>query len=220
MAVTTPRPEVAGPDGLARFDRVERAVHWVNAALMAVLGFTGAALYLQPLGQAIGRRALVEDVHVWCGIALPIPLLLAVAGPWGRNLRADLRRFNRWSGSDRLWLRVALSDRRRRSATQRELRVGKFNAGQKLNAAWTAGAGLLMLGTGLIMRWYHPWPLPWRTGATFVHDWTALSIGVVVIGHIGMALRDPGALGAMWHGRVTRAWAEHHAPAWLEEGRD
>ncbi len=216
MAVTTPPPEVAGRDGLARFDRVERAVHWANAVLMAVLGFTGAVLYLQPLGEAVGRRALVQDVHVYCGIALPAPLLLAVAGRWGRNLRADLRRFNRWSRSDRRWLRAVLHARERRQEVQQEIRLGKFNAGQKLNAAWTAGSGLLMLGTGLIMRWYHPWPLSWRTGATFVHDWIALSIGVVVIGHLWMALSDPDALRAMWHGRVTRRWAESHAPAWLD----
>ena len=229
MAATTRPPDPAGAaDGsppatagawLARFDRVERAVHWLNAVLILVLAFTGAALYLQPLGEVVGRRALVEDVHVYCGVALPLPVLLALAGPWGRRLRADLRRFNRWSGHDRLWLRAVIQERNRRQALHRELEVGKFNAGQKLNAAWTAGSALVMLGTGLIMRWYHPWPLSWRTGATFVHDWTALAIAVIVIGHVGMALRDPSAMGAMRHGRVPQAWAARHAPAWLE-GRD
>jgi formate dehydrogenase subunit gamma len=69
------------------------------------------------------------------------------------------------------------------------------------------------------MRWYHPWPLSWRTGATFVHDWLALAIGIVVIGHIVMALSMPDTLRAMVSGRIRRAWAERHAPAWLD-GRD
>ncbi len=33
-------------------------------------------------------------------------------------------------------------------------------------------------------------PLDWRTGATFVHDWFALGIWVAVLGHIFFALRD------------------------------
>jgi formate dehydrogenase subunit gamma len=204
---------------LARFDRTERAVHWVNAALILVLVVTGAALYLQPLGELIGRRAVVQDIHVYTGLALPVPLLLGLAGPWGRALRADVRRFNRWSRTDRTWLRAGLADRAARRALHEQLELGKFNAGQKLNAAWTAGSGLVMLGTGAIMRWYHPWPLSWRTGATFVHDWVALSIGVIVLGHILMASRDPDALRSMFSGRIAREWAERHAPAWLE-GRD
>jgi formate dehydrogenase gamma subunit len=202
-----------------RFDRVERAVHWVTAGLMLVLVLTGATLYLEPLGAAIGRRALVQDIHVYCGIALLAPLLLALTGPWGRRLRADVRRFNRWSPTDRLWLRSVFHERGRRRAQHRQLEVGKFNAGQKLNAAWTAGASLVMLGTGVIMRWYHPWPLPWRTGATFVHDWLALSIVVVVAGHVWMAVNDPDSLRSMFTGRIRRSWAQRHAAAWVD-GRD
>jgi formate dehydrogenase subunit gamma len=93
--------------------------------------------------------------------------------------------------------------------------VGKFNAGQKLNASFVAGAGLVMLGTGVIMRWYHPWPLSWRTGATFVHDWLALAIGFVIIGHIWMALRDWDALRSMFVGTISRSWGKRHAPAWV-----
>jgi formate dehydrogenase subunit gamma len=217
MGVTTRPPETAASAWVERFDRVARAVHWVNAALIFVLIFTGATLYLQPLSEAIGRRALVQDIHVYCGLALPVPLLVAVAGRWGRGLRADLRRFNRWNRADAIWLRAVVHERARRRAVHEQLQLGKFNAGQKLNAAWTAGAGLVMLGTGVIMRWYHPWPLSWRTGATFVHDWLALSIGVVVIGHIWMALADPDALRSMFTGRIRRSWAQRHAAKWLEE---
>ena len=217
MAATTRPPEAPASGWIERFDPIERALHWVNAVLLLVLIFTGAALYVEPLGELVGRRALVEDVHVYCGVALPLPLLAAVAGPWGRNLRADLRRFNRWSRHDRLWIRSALQERARRRAVHAQLEIGKFNAGQKLNAAWTAGAGLVMLGTGLIMRWYHPWPLSWRTGATFVHDWIALGIGIVILGHIWMAVSDPEALRSMFRGRISREWAGRHARGWLRE---
>jgi formate dehydrogenase subunit gamma len=210
---------VSSPPGagrILRFDLVERVVHWVNAALFLALVATGAALYLEPIGSLVGRRALVVDIHLACGIALPLPVLVAIAGRWGGFFRRDLGRLNRWSANDRRWLARAL---RFRFPLPRSLvsGVGKFNAGQKLNAAFVAGAGLVMLGTGLIMEWYHPWPLAWRTGATFVHDWLALALGLVIIGHIGMALRDPDSLGSMVRGSISRKWADRHAPVWVAE---
>jgi formate dehydrogenase subunit gamma len=202
---------------LARFDRVERVVHWTNATLFAVLIFTGAVLYFGPLTAVIGRRELVERIHVYVGLALPVPILLASAGSWGRGLRADLRRWNRFSPADRSWLRAVGDNRRRRERVRSELPIGKFNAGQKLNAAFVGGAGLVMLGTGVILRWYRPWPLSWRAGATFVHNWLALLIIVAIAGHIFKALSDWDALRSIFGGSISRTWARRHAPAWLEE---
>lgn len=214
--VATTRPPSEG--AYLRFDRAERALHWVNAGLFLVLTLTGAALYLEPVGAIVGRRALVVDIHVYAGVALPLPVILAVAGRWGRGLRADLRRFNRWTVTDRSWLRALCRPAPQRRREMAALELGKFNPGQKLNAAFIAGAGLVMLGTGLIMRFYSPWPLSWRTGATFVHDWLALSIGIVVIGHVTMALRDPASLRSMFTGRISREWARRHAGSWAAGG--
>jgi formate dehydrogenase subunit gamma len=158
----------------------------------------------------------VENIHVYTGCALPLPVIAALSGPWGARLRADVRRFNRWTRDDRVWLGALTQSRAERRRRLKPIQVGKFNAGQKLNASFVTGAGLVLLGTGLIMRWYHPWPLAWRTGATVVHDWLALAVGLVILGHIGMAVRDREALRAMVVGTISRAWARRHAPAWLD----
>lgn len=202
-----------------RFDRVERAVHWTNAALFAILIVTGAALYFTPLIALIGRRELVESIHLYAGLALPVPLLLALLGSWGRALRRDLGRINRWTEADRRWLRGLVDARsgRQRPDSEAPQRIGKFNAGQKLNAAFTAGGALVMLATGSLLRWYEPFPLSWRAGATFVHEWLALLFVIVIAGHIVMALADTEALRSMLLGRIGRGWASRHAPAWLEE---
>ncbi|MDA8061034.1 MAG: cytochrome b/b6 domain-containing protein [Actinomycetota bacterium] len=204
---------------LLRFDRVERVVHWLNASLFATLVITGAALYLAPLEALIGRRELVERVHVYAGLALPLPVLVALSGSWGKGLRADLARVNRWGPEDRRWARAVLRGGSRRGADA-ACRLGKFNPGQKLNAAFTAGAGLVMLATGCLLRWYRPFPLSWRMGATFVHNWLAVVFVLVVAGHVALAVSDRDSMGSMLTGRIGSSWASEHAPAWLAELTD
>lgn len=199
---------VEGTD-VVRFDRTERWLHWGNATLFLVLLATGMTLYVGPLSALVGRRTLVKDVHVLSGLALPVPLLLAYSGSWRAGLRRDVRRFARWSSDDRRWL--ASLGRRGRS------RLGKFNAGQKLNAIFVAGCIPLMLATGSIMRWFEPFPLAWRTGATFVHDWLALTLLAVVIGHIGKALAEPIALRSMRRGTMPVSHVRTHHPRWWRE---
>ncbi len=218
LSSAVPLPEQERSGLLNRFDRVERAVHWTNAILFAVLVVTGAALYFAPLTAIVGRRELVERIHLYAGLAVPVPLDLApLSGSWGQALRRDIRRFNRWTRDDRRWLRAVVRPPEKRRQVFAHVRVGKFNAGQKANAAFTAGAGLAMLASGAILRWYRPFPLSLRAGATFVHNWLALGFVIVISGHVLMALADRQALKSMLLGRISRAWARHHAPAWLDE---
>jgi formate dehydrogenase subunit gamma len=185
-------------------------VHWSTAALLGICILTAFILYFPPLEEAIGRRRLVELIHTYSGFALPAPILL---GWLSRAFRLDLRRLNRFSPQDWDWLR----SRDRRSG---RVVVGKFNAGQKLNAAFTVGVILVMLGSGIMLFWPGPWPLSLRIGATFTHDWIAVAIFVVVVGHMLYALRDPDAFRGMRTGEVPRSWAKRHYAGWLAEQDD
>jgi formate dehydrogenase subunit gamma len=205
------RPEPAGSTRLLRFTRAERSIHHVTALLMLVCLASAGMLYLPVLSTLVGHRELVKTVHVWCGFALPVPIVLGLAS---RAFRADLQRLNRFAPHDWEWLKRG--DRRAVRRGRGILPVGKFNAGQKLNAAFTAGAILVMLGTGEVLTFPGPWPDHWRTGATFVHDWLFVIILIVVVGHLWEALRDPGALGGMLTGRVDRGWAVRHHPGWVD----
>ncbi|WP_328325058.1 MULTISPECIES: cytochrome b/b6 domain-containing protein [unclassified Streptomyces] len=201
-AMTTPRSE------LRRFTRPVRWVHRTTSALMLVCIASAGCLYVPQLAELVGRRYLVVTVHEWSGLLLPVPVL---AGLVSRALRADLGRLNRFAPYDRAWLRSAL----RRDGSPRT--AGKFNGGQKIYAGWIAGATLVMLGTGLLMWFTHLAPLVWRTSATFIHDWLALAVGIVIAGHIGMALGDPEARRGMRTGLVGRGWARREHPLWLDE---
>ncbi|MGA5823974.1 cytochrome b/b6 domain-containing protein [Kitasatospora sp. NPDC094028] len=191
-------------DLVLRFTRAERWVHRATAVLTGVCLATAACLYVAPLAELVGNRPLVVTVHVWCGLALPVPLLLGLAS---RALRADFVRLSRFTPVDRQWLRAARTRAAHRPA-------GKFNAGQKLYAQWTLGAILVIVGTGLLMWLTHLAPASWRTGATFVHDWLAFAIAVVVAGHVRMAWRDREARLGMRTGLVERRWAEREHPHW------
>ncbi|MEU9333646.1 cytochrome b/b6 domain-containing protein [Streptomyces sp. NPDC048290] len=188
-----------------RFTRAERWIHRTTAALMGVCVLTAACLYVPELAQLVGRRALLVRLHEWSGLALPVPVLTGLAS---RAFRADLGRLNRFGPHDKVWLRAALRRRGHRPAD-------KFNAGQKIYASWLAGAVLVMLGTGLLMWFTGLTPLRWRTAATFVHDWLALTLGIVLAGHVGMALADPESRRGMRTGSVSREWATRRHDGWL-----
>ncbi|MFH0517121.1 cytochrome b/b6 domain-containing protein [Streptomyces sp. M41] len=202
------RVDAPGPaTRVHRFTPAARWVHRTTAALMGVCVVTAACLYVPQFAELVGRRELVVRIHEWAGLALPVPVLAGLAS---RAFRADLGFLNRFGPHDRRWLRAALRRDKRPSSRP----AGKFNAGQKIYAAWLAGATLVMLGTGLMMWFTHLTPLEWRTSATFVHDWLALTIGVVLAGHIGMALADPEARRGMRTGSVSREWAEREHSLW------
>ena len=194
------------PEGIRRFTRAEHWVHRTTSALMLICLVTAAMLYLPALAEIVGRRRLVVTVHEWAGIMLPVPVLAGLAS---RAVRRDLKLLNRFAAYDGSWLRDAL---RRRPESLRL--AGKFNAGQKLYASFTAGAALVMIGTGLMMWFPDMVVVTLRTGATFVHDWLALAIGGAVIGHIWMAARDPEARLGMRTGFVTPKWVRDHHPKW------
>ena len=205
----TSQSEVPARARLQRFDGAEMALHWVNAGLFAVLIVTAAVMYFGPLTALVGRRALVRYLHVVTGLALPFPVLAARLGPWRQAFKADVAALARFDDDDRRWLRSL--------GRAKGVRMGKFHPGQKLNAAFILGSIVVMLATGVVMHWFRFFPVEWRTGATFVHDWLAITLAVVILGHLKMAFADPDARRGMWHGWVPTIWARRHRPKWYEE---
>src|SRR5579872_4933709 len=194
---------------LIRFDKLERLTHWSTAALFTILILTGVALYFPSVGSLFGRRHLVAQIHLWIGVALPVPILLALVGPWGGRFRQDVRRINLWTHREIHWLRTL-------GRTGGPI-VDKFNPGQKLNAIFVAGTIVVMFATGFVLEWFGFFPLDWRTGATFVHDVFALAVSVVIVGHVLFAITHRDALRSMLKGWVTENWARTHALVWFRE---
>jgi formate dehydrogenase subunit gamma len=204
-------PEVGVPPetgrSLDRFSLSSRWVHGLTGTFMIVCILTAAILYNGSIAVIVGHRYLVEQIHVYSGFALPVA---PIAGIVSRAYRDDARRLNRFTSRDWAWLRSSS----RRDGT---IEVGKFNAGQKLNASLSAGSIAVLLLSGTVMYFTKLTPLPWRSGATFVHDWFALAVGLLVVGHVGMALRDPYAMTGIRTGRVPLRWARRQHASWARE---
>lgn len=197
------------PDTLARFTPVERFAHRATAILVLVLVASGMSLFYQPLALLVGRRPLVEAVHVAAGLLLPLPTFVALLSA---DFRADLARLDRFAPDDWEWLRRR--DRRRTS-----LAVDKFNAGQKLASACFGAAGVVLFGTGLLLLFPDQLSLSddIRQGATVVHDATTLALVALLVGHARLAVRHPEARAAMRTGEMDAEYARREYAAWAAE---
>ncbi len=211
-AVTAAATNGAAAVRVSRFTAVARIAHWGNALLFAVTIVTGL-MFRFGWGQSlIPDRLLARNIHVYSGLGIVVAFAIAVIPRWGRALRRDLSRVNRWSPDDVRWIRS-----RGRDAT---VQLGKFNPGQKLNVIFVAAAAVILAATGSMMKWNEPFSTDLRNGATFVHDWFAYAIFAVVFGHIVMALKDRESMRGITYGTVSAEWARHHRPAWYAEQRN
>jgi formate dehydrogenase subunit gamma len=191
-----------------RFSRVERLLHWVNALGFFFLLVTGLILYLPSLSVLVSRRQTIQFVHFWGGVAW-LGALAAVIVLGGRRLLATARELDTFDRDDRLWLR-------RRKAPQ-----GRFNAGQKINAALTAAFTILFGVSGLLL-WFGEQDTRYRFASTVVlHDGLMyVSLGLLA-GHLYLALIHPAtrhALRGMTLGDVRVEWANKHHQKWEPEG--
>ena len=188
-----------------RFSLTERALHWIHASAFLVLLGSGLVLYLPSLAAAVGRRPLVKEVHLATAILWAVALVAVVVLGDRRGLRRTLRELDRFDEDDRRWLRGGRTPQ------------GRFNAGQKLNAALTASFALLFAVSGL-MLWLGERDTQFRWGSTIVlHDvLTLVSLGLLC-GHLYLAVIHPStrhALRGMTLGSVREDWAREHHPKW------
>ena len=219
--MATPPPEAAeaveadtDSATLARFDLNTRLLHWANAVAFAVLAATGAVMFFPTLSESVGRREVVRISHDVAGYVILLWAVVAVAGTWGRGLRADLRTIDARDSADAAWARGGWRADLFGGPDGDVPPVGKYNPGQKLNSAFTAAAMAILAGTGTIMLFHTRFPLWLKAGANLVHDLTALVLVVVVVAHVVLGLRDGGAMRGMVTGRVRRDWAERHHRGW------
>ena len=207
---------MSAPPLVQRFSGTERAVHWTYAVCFLVLLATGLIMYLPALSVLVPSRYILRQLHLAAAFCLmTVPTLIALLGN-RQALAADVRDVDEWDDDDRHWLADTLSGY--------PTSPGRFNAGQKLNAAFVAGSFVLFVVTGIIMalniftRILPDWLV---NNASLIHDtltWLAL---FAWLGHIFLAGVYPPtreSLRGMLTGYVRADWAREHYPRWLPGG--
>ena len=198
------------PVYMERFTRTERAAHWVHASAFFALLATGLVLYVPRLSILVGRRPLVKNLHVYTAVAWLAALVLVVLLGDRRRLRQTLHELEAFDDDDVLWLR------------RYDRPQGRFNAGQKVNAALTAAFAVLFAVSGSLL-WLGERDHRFQFASTILlHDWLTYISVVLVAGHLYLALIYPAtrhSLRGMTSGRVRRDWAEQHHAKWVREQR-
>lgn len=198
---------------LQRFTFGERVVHWMVGLSFLFLLLTGLA-FSHPrlfwLTSLVGGGPTARILHPWIGVVFAVSFV-AMFFLWLRDMGLDAQ--------DRAWLKAI-----RHYAVHDKANVppaGKYNAGQKM-FFWTMSAlGLAYLLSGIPM-WLPGGVLglgPFYGGVVnamrLVHYLATVGGGLFLIVHVYLGtVAYPGTLGAMLHGRVTRAWAKMHHARW------
>jgi formate dehydrogenase subunit gamma len=150
----------------------------------------------------------VKNVHLWTGVAWPIALAAVALLGDRRGLLRAAAELDRFDGDDLRFL------------TGRRAPQGRFNAGQKLNAAVTAATTILFVVSGLLL-WLGERDTRARFASTVVlHDGLAFAAVALLAGHLYLAIIHPAtrhALRGITVGTVREDWAARHHAKWKPE---
>jgi formate dehydrogenase subunit gamma len=207
------RPELAAPRprrpegaSVLRFGATERNLHTLHGVAFAVMFASGLVLYLPMFAQLFSDRPLMKGIHLTAaGGWLTALALVAILGDRGA-LRRTRRELERFDADDVLWLR----------RTKPAPPQGRFNAGQKAHAIVQAALAALLTISGILL-WLGERDTAFRLPGTIaLHDTAMFVAGVLVAGHVWMALSPDKlpALRGIRHGTVPADYAASHHPKW------
>ncbi|MGA8258834.1 MAG: formate dehydrogenase subunit gamma [Arenicellales bacterium] len=210
----------AGRSGrtVARWNALERLMHWYVAILFIVLAITG-------LSMLFGRAILVpwlglEGFAAWAKVSITLhnflgPLFIigvvAMILFWIKN--------NIPASYDWQWFKSGGGAIKGKHAP-----AGKANAGEKLLVFWIGVfiCGIIVSASGVILDF----PLWGQTRgdmqlaqvlhSSFALIWITIALGHMYLGTIGIE----GAFEGMVSGRVDVNWAEQHNSVWFDKVKD
>jgi formate dehydrogenase subunit gamma len=197
---------------LLRFTVSERINHWLVALTFFLLALSGLVYFhplYYPLSQLFGGGVWSRILHPFFGVVI----IFLFGGMFFR-----FRKLSIMTPADREWLRhvrdIANGDERNLPE------AGKLNGGQKLMFWSLVTCMVLLILSGIVVwRAYFSFLFPVVVVrlAAVVHAAAGVVMIALIMGHIYIAIWTKESIGAMLYGRVRRAWAKQHHPAWYRE---
>lgn len=199
-------------DTILRTKFPERLCHWAIVACFFLAATSGLSWFFPTfswLSAFLGSPQMARVLHPFLGIAVFLGLCY---------MFVRFVKYNLPTRTDGIWFRnvkgVILNDH------SQKLRIGKYNAGQKV-LFWLIMLSILVLMiSGLIMwRAYFAeyFPIPVLRLAILAHAVAGFGLILLILGHIYLAIWVRGSISGMVTGRVSRAWARQHHDRWAEE---
>ena len=226
-AISNDGGESLRPAYIPRFDLGARLAHWLLAVPFVLLMATGLTNFAPRLkAYQVADVRLFAWLHVVLGfVMLGAAVIVLLSLLPRRAVRRDAEELANFGVDDYLWVQHQVL--RATGQASRPPPVGKFNAGQRINALISALATVALLGTGLVLG------VNYTTKEVFEVDFvepmfrwhTLLSLLVlpIVLGHIYLAMLHPStreSLRGITLGVVRRDWAQRHHPAWAPRDGD
>ncbi|TPW36039.1 formate dehydrogenase subunit gamma [Oecophyllibacter saccharovorans] len=196
---------------ILRCKYTDRLLHWGNATCFALAAFSGLSFFfpsLDIMGRVLGPGQLARTLHPFMGIAVFCFLFIM----FFRFVRHNLPdRF------DILWFKNIVGVLMNQHG--KDLHIGKYNAGQKV-LFWCIMSLIWVLMISGLMVWRKYFAGYFSQSvlrvAILVHSAAAISLMMLILGHIYMGIWVRGSITGMVTGFVTRRWARVHHDRWFE----
>ena len=197
---------------IPRMSNMQRISHWLMAFLIGFMAITGLLLLF-------GRLAVIPLI----GAESFSPI--ASASKEGHNLFGPIVvvslvffliyfiRYNWPAKGDFKWLLTAGG-----LFSKKHLKIGFFNAGEKLLFWGTIILGLVLSATGLLLLFpFYQETVNFTQLALVIHAVAALLLIALALAHIWMVRTVEGTLDAITRGSVDENWAKAHHSEWAEK---
>ncbi len=200
------------PDKLLRYTPFERGNHWLAAITFIMLALSGLAFFhpsFYPLTQLFGGGTWTRILHPFIGVVMALSFGV---------MFSNYRRQNIITPEDKEWLshvrEMAAGD------DSQMPEAGKFNGGQKV-LFWLLVASMILLVLSGIVMWRayfgFLFPAVLIRFASVAHAISATIMIALIIFHVYAAIWTKESIDAMLYGKVRRAWAKQHHPAWFRQ---
>ncbi|MGE8307278.1 MULTISPECIES: formate dehydrogenase subunit gamma [Pseudomonas] len=191
---------------------IDRASHWFMVICFFLVAMSGLSWFfpsLNWLNGVFGTPQLARILHPFFGVVVFVVLMF---------LFVRFVKYNLPEREDGIWFRnvkrVLAGDH------SQPLRIGKYNAGQKVLFWGIMGLITLLMLSGVII--WRPWfadyfSIPLIRIALFTHALAGISLILLIIGHAYLAFWVKGSIRGMITGYVSRSWAKSHHDRWYQQ---
>lgn len=199
-------------DRILRTRFPERLCHWMIVFCFFLAATSGLSWFFPTfswLSAFLGTPQMARVLHPFLGVAVFFGLCY---------MFVKFVKYNLPARTDGIWFRNVKNVILNRHGEP--LKIGKYNAGQKVLFWLIMLSILVLLVSGLIMwRAYFAefFPIPVIRLAILAHSVAGIGLILLIAGHIYLAIWVRGAVSGMVTGYVSRAWVRQHHDRWYAE---